>query len=289
MLSRNSAKNKNLNNRNKNRNTRRNGNMNMSSMNNMSGNLKNTPALTPSPALNLQGANNMSNSPEMNLQGANNMSNSPEMNLQVANGMAGTTNMKMNMKMNMIMNPNTPNMSVETATTNDFKITYYNPDTKEKMVVENETRMTKENTEEIPYIKLSDTIIENMKSGKQYMLVMYDINAVGGTFVHMVVVYSQNKMRGVMKVKYLPPTPPVGSGDHKYIFELLDYEDNLEKKEDRASYFSAITSNRTLKKNLEKEPNIPNINQAAGDILAFYEKVGIVSSNKMKSMMVMAN
>ena len=51
-----------------------------------------------------------------------------------------------------------------------------------------------------PYEKVEVT--SNLKMGKQYLLVMYDINAVGGTFIHMVVHYNQKKIRGVMKVKY---------------------------------------------------------------------------------------
>ena len=185
------------------------------------------------------------------------------------------------------------NTTASTITTalpiEDFKITYLQTATNEKLVVGTDTPMTQESTQEIPYIKLGETLVNNLKAGKQYLLVMYDINAVGGTFIHMVVQFTANKMRGVMKVKYFPPTPPAGTGNHKYIFELLDYEEKPDKMMNNATYLSTLAAERTLKKLQPETPEIAtNIPGEAGDISVFYEKLGVASSGRMKSMMVAA-
>ena len=182
--------------------------------------------------------------------------------------------------------------SITSATNNlgatDFKITYMTPDG-EKMRVDMETPMTMENTAERPYIKLGESLTSELKSGKQFILVMYDINAVGGTFIHMVVLYSAKMMRGVMKVKYFPPTPPAGTGNHKYIFELLEYVEKYDKNEEVAAYFSSLATERTLKKLESETPEIATKTAESGDINSFYEKVGVSSSGKIKSMIVSAS
>ena len=139
-------------------------------------------------------------------------------NAELNKMLAGNNNITPNSGMNQPMANNSlaaaqpqPNVS---ATNNldatDFKITYMTS-SGEKMRIDTETPMTMENTADRPYIKLGESLPTELKSGKQYFLVMYDINAVGGTFIHMVVLYSSTKMRGVMKVKYFPPTPPAGT------------------------------------------------------------------------------
>jgi hypothetical protein len=179
--------------------------------------------------------------------------------------------------------------STATLAPEDFKITYLQTATNEKLVVGTDTLMTQESTQEIPYIKLGENLINNLKSGRKYLLVMYDVNAIGGTFVHMVVHFTSSKMRGVMKVKYFPPTPPAGTGNHKYIFELLDYDEKPEKMMNNATYLSTLGSERTLKKLQPETPEIAtNIPGEPGDINVFYEKMGVVSSGRMKSMIVAA-
>ena len=96
-------------------------------------------------------------------------------------------------------------------------------------------------------------------------------------------------MRGVMKVKYFPPTPPAGTGSHKYIFELLEYVENPGKKDEMATYFSSLASERTLKKLEPESPEIATKMAESGDINSFYDKVGVTSSGKIKSMMVSAS
>ena len=184
---------------------------------------------------------------------------------------------------------NQPIMNTKSLAAEDFKITYLQTATEEKLVVGTDTPMTQESTQDVPYIKLGETLVNNLKSGKQYLLVMYDVNAVGGTFVHMVVHFTASKMRGIMKVKYLPPTPPAGTGNHKYVFELLDYEENPQKMMNNATYLSSLASDRTLKKLQPETPDIAtNLPGEAGDIGVFYEKMGVASSGRMKSMMVAA-
>ena len=264
MLNRNRNKNKNQNpNRNKNKiQTRRNANNkntnpNSSGLDATMGNMSNA-------ELNkmLAGNNNITPTSGMNQPMANNSlaAAQPQPNVSATNNLVAT----------------------------DFKITYMTPEGV-KMRVEMETPMTMGNTVDRPYIKLGESLLTELKSGKQYLLVMYDINAVGGTFIHMVVLYSSTKMRGVMKVKYFPPTPPAGTGSHKYIFELLEYVENPDKKVEVATYFSSLASERTLKKLEPESPEIATKMAESGDINSFYDKVGVTSSGKIKSMMVSAS
>ena len=55
-----------------------------------------------------------------------------------------------------------------------------------------------------------------------YTLVMYDPDALGGTFIHWIVTNIKNGdiIKGTQLVPYKPPTPPSKTGKHRYIFEL---------------------------------------------------------------------
>lgn len=54
-------------------------------------------------------------------------------------------------------------------------------------------------------------------------LIMYDPDAPSGTYLHYLVINipSGNINSGDTIVSYAPPTPPPGSGTHRYIFEQL--------------------------------------------------------------------
>ena len=75
---------------------------------------------------------------------------------------------------------------------------------------------------------------------------MYDINAVGGTFVHMVVLYTKKHKVGVMKVKYMPPSPPSGTGEHNYIFELFELDKEITKEDPIGLFLANLNLNRTI-------------------------------------------
>jgi len=66
----------------------------------------------------------------------------------------------------------------------------------------------------------------NLESNKFYTLIMYDPNAVSGTFLHMLTVNINKMQNGVTCVDYHPPTPPLNSGIHHYTFAL--YKQNSE-------------------------------------------------------------
>jgi phosphatidylethanolamine-binding protein (PEBP) family uncharacterized protein len=82
------------------------------------------------------------------------------------------------------------------------------------------------------FIKPSKTQIKpeikfNLNSAKYYTLIMYDPDAVVGTFVHWLVtnISKNNINNGKPIFPYKGPAPPPNTGKHRYIFEL--YEQNV--------------------------------------------------------------
>ena len=55
---------------------------------------------------------------------------------------------------------------------------------------------------------------------KLYLLIMYDPDAINGTFDHWVVtnIVNQNIKTGVSLLPYMGPNPPPKTGNHRYIF-----------------------------------------------------------------------
>jgi phosphatidylethanolamine-binding protein (PEBP) family uncharacterized protein len=62
----------------------------------------------------------------------------------------------------------------------------------------------------------------NLNSDKYYTLVIYDPDAVGGTYIHWLVtnIKNNNIDDSNILIPYKGPAPPPKSGKHRYIFEL---------------------------------------------------------------------
>jgi phosphatidylethanolamine-binding protein (PEBP) family uncharacterized protein len=79
------------------------------------------------------------------------------------------------------------------------------------------------------FLKPSETQIKpeikfNLNSAKYYTLIMYDPDAVVGTFVHWLVTnISKNNINNSNPIfPYKGPAPPPNTGKHRYIFELYE-------------------------------------------------------------------
>lgn len=75
-----------------------------------------------------------------------------------------------------------------------------------------------------PHIKL------NVNPNKLYTLVLYDPDAISGTYIHWIKtnITSSDIKTGNIIIPYKGPSPPPKSGKHHYIFNL--YEQNGENK-----------------------------------------------------------
>ena len=73
-------------------------------------------------------------------------------------------------------------------------------------------------TQNKPQIKL-DLDTEN-----KYLLIMYDPDAVLGTYIHWILsnIINNDASNGVNLIEYKGPAPPPKSGRHRYIFELYN-------------------------------------------------------------------
>lgn len=92
---------------------------------------------------------------------------------------------------------------------------------------------------------------------KRYLMIMIDPNAINTTWTHWVVAihFKSNNYNDMITkdiVEYTPPTPPKGSGIHKYKFELYQLANETDPRpmqnNERGSYFSNVLQ-PFLKKN----------------------------------------
>jgi phosphatidylethanolamine-binding protein (PEBP) family uncharacterized protein len=77
------------------------------------------------------------------------------------------------------------------------------------------------------FLKVTETQVQpkiklNMNSNDLYTLIMYDPDAVNGTYIHWLCVNITNNdiKTGNIIIPYKGPAPPIGSGKHRYIFSL---------------------------------------------------------------------
>lgn len=89
--------------------------------------------------------------------------------------------------------------------------------------------------EDNTFLRVSETQIEpkiklNVNSNDLYTIILYDPDAIGGTYIHWTKVNITNNdiNTGDNLISYKGPAPPVKSGKHHYIFEL--YKQNGENK-----------------------------------------------------------
>jgi phosphatidylethanolamine-binding protein (PEBP) family uncharacterized protein len=66
-----------------------------------------------------------------------------------------------------------------------------------------------------------------LDTDKLYLLIMYDPDAINGTFDHWVItnILNQNIKTGVSLLPYIGPNPPPKTGNHRYIFELYEQKE----------------------------------------------------------------
>jgi phosphatidylethanolamine-binding protein (PEBP) family uncharacterized protein len=85
----------------------------------------------------------------------------------------------------------------------------------------NNTFLKPSETQTAPKIKIM------LKSSKLYLLIMYDPDAIVGTFDHWIVtnIVNQNIKDGLQLLPYMGPKPPPKTGNHRYIFELYEQKE----------------------------------------------------------------
>uniref|UniRef100_A0A6C0D9P4 Phosphatidylethanolamine-binding protein n=1 Tax=viral metagenome TaxID=1070528 RepID=A0A6C0D9P4_9ZZZZ len=97
--------------------------------------------------------------------------------------------------------------------------------------IQNNSYKTKGSTSMIPYIKLLSLPLST--------LVMYDPDAMQPQYIHYLVTNIQNGdiSNGTTIFDYNGPTPPVGTGIHRYIFEQLIQKQPIDVSIDSRAQF----------------------------------------------------
>jgi phosphatidylethanolamine-binding protein (PEBP) family uncharacterized protein len=92
--------------------------------------------------------------------------------------------------------------------------------------VVNKQHLTIKETQIPPVVSLS-----GLDTNKKYTLIMYDPNAVGGSYIHWIVsnIIGNNFNTGKDIVKYYGPHPPKGTGLHTYIFSLYELNTDINR------------------------------------------------------------
>jgi len=77
------------------------------------------------------------------------------------------------------------------------------------------------------FLKINETQIEpqiniNNDKSNTYTLIMYDPDAINGTYIHWIVtdIIKNDMKNGKILIPYKGPSPPPKTGKHRYIFEL---------------------------------------------------------------------
>lgn len=96
-----------------------------------------------------------------------------------------------------------------------------------------EVYFNKKSMKDGEFLKVSESQIEpkiklNVNLNNFYTLILYDPDAVSGTYIHWVIINitSNDIKTGNIIIPYKGPTPPPKSGKHRYIFGL--YKQNRE-------------------------------------------------------------
>lgn len=98
--------------------------------------------------------------------------------------------------------------------------------------------------------------ITGLDADKKYLLVMTDPDALGKTWIHWVVVVNgSGQLVKPAIAEYKGPSPPAGSGVHRYIFRLYDLAmvGQIPRKindNERGSYYADVLSDILANKNI---------------------------------------
>lgn len=111
----------------------------------------------------------------------------------------------------------------------------------------------------MPYVKLSSDLEQNLDNGSRYVLVMYDDNSyvtpeqlnqyknkTPPFYLHMVVEYTGEHKYGLIRLDYAPPTPPDNSGPHNYIFQLYNLDGDKKLNNNKLNIIEADRTKRTI-------------------------------------------
>jgi phosphatidylethanolamine-binding protein (PEBP) family uncharacterized protein len=95
------------------------------------------------------------------------------------------------------------------------------------------------------YVKVVETqikpqIVFDENKNNIYTLIMYDPDAINGTYIHWIVsdIKDNNIENGKVLIPYKGPAPPPKTGKHRYIFELYLQGNNLNINERSISIIS---------------------------------------------------
>jgi len=116
-------------------------------------------------------------------------------------------------------------------------------------IIQNNEILTPNYTQKEPEIRI-DTNKNDL-----YSLVMYDPDAVNGTYIHWILVNIKNNniKTGTIILPYKGPSPPPNTGKHRYIFEIFEQKEYLDKKQiERNNSINSIKSILNLDKSLNK-------------------------------------
>jgi len=111
------------------------------------------------------------------------------------------------------------------------------------------------------FIKVTETKTEplvnlNLDPNYYYTLIMYDPDAVGGTYIHWLKINITNNdiNTGNIIISYKGPSPPPKTGIHHYIFELYkqDRENNSEKITERLILIAELKKNLKINTLIDK-------------------------------------
>ena len=93
------------------------------------------------------------------------------------------------------------------------------------------------------FLKVSQTQTEpkiklNVEPNYFYTLIIHDPDAIGGTYIHWAIINITNNdvKTGNIIMPYKGPSPPPGTGKHRYIFSLYEQsgeENNVDQIEER--------------------------------------------------------
>ena len=107
-------------------------------------------------------------------------------------------------------------------------------------------------------IKLEKTqqqpdIIISQNNNNYSSIIMYDPDAIGGIFVHWLILnipkYNQITS-GEIKKKYYPPSPPPGTGKHHYIFKLYTHDNKIEINNNDVHNYDTVSNILSKETNL---------------------------------------